>query len=173
VAGQSLLYRSLCLLGSHTPTFGQLPSHGVFSPSALEVSKVHSPRGCLPRYVPLSGFLSLLGVFSSRYPPALFHAGNALGVLPSGLLPPVGYETLSGPLTLLPLGAKDASVDDTACVALHGLCPSAELWHPRLQGFAPRRKPFRQLAVLPARCGRCPPGLFFPSRAFSPSATKT
>jgi hypothetical protein len=102
----------------------------------------------------------------------LFHAGNALGVLPSGLLPLVGYATLSGRLTLLPLGAKVASVKDAACVTLHGRCPSAELWHHRLQGFAPRQKPFRKLAVLPARSGRCPPGLSFPSRAFSPSATK-
>lgn len=91
-AGQSPFHGQVCMLGSHAPALGQLPSHGVSSPSALEVSKVHSTRACLTRYGPLPGFLSLLGAFSSRYPPALFRAGSALGVLPSGLFPPSDTE---------------------------------------------------------------------------------
>lgn len=110
VTGQSLHPSLICSPCSHTLAVGQHPSHGVSFPSAHEVPKVHSTRICLTRYVPLSGFFSLLGGYSSRYPPALFHAVNARGILPSGLLPPVGYGTLSGLVTFLSLEARDASV---------------------------------------------------------------
>lgn len=106
VTGQSLRPSSICSPRSHTLAVGQHPSPGVSFPSAHEVPKVHSPRVCLTRYAPLSGFLSLLGNSSSRYPPALFRAGNAPGILPSGLLPLVGYGTLSSLVALLSLEAR-------------------------------------------------------------------
>jgi len=52
------------------------------APSALEEEEVHSPRVCLTRYVPPSGFLTLSTVYSLFDPPALFHAGGAHGVRP-------------------------------------------------------------------------------------------
>jgi hypothetical protein len=92
---------------AHRPTYmetvRQCPSHGIFSPSALEESEVHSTRVCLARYVPLPGFLTLLGVCSSRNHSVLFHTENAHGVSPSGLFPLDGDGTLSSLVTLLAL----------------------------------------------------------------------
>lgn len=65
-----------------------------------------------PDYVPLLGFFSLLGVSSSRNRPALFHAGNAPGVLPPGLFPLGGCASLSGFATLLPLESGPAPACD-------------------------------------------------------------
>jgi hypothetical protein len=59
----------------------------------------------------------------------------------------------------------------SACVALHTPTHEIELKSPRLQGLAPRRKPSPWSAVLPARPGRCPPGLLLPSRVLTLSAT--
>jgi len=62
-------------------------SHGVSSPTTLEPERVHFTPGCHPDYVPSSGFLTLSTVSSSLGRPALFHAGNAHGVRPSGVFP--------------------------------------------------------------------------------------
>jgi len=51
-----------------------------FAPSAHELRRIHSTPVCLTGYVPSSGFLALTTVSSSPERPALFHAGNALGV---------------------------------------------------------------------------------------------
>jgi hypothetical protein len=53
----------------------------------ISSSRAHSPRACLTRYVAPSGFLNLLTLSFSRSRPALFHAGNALGVTPSRAFP--------------------------------------------------------------------------------------
>ena len=71
---------------------GQHPSHGIRAPTALAESEVHHTRVCLARYVPPPGFPTLLGVFSSRNLPVLFHTGNAPGVPPPGLFPPADTE---------------------------------------------------------------------------------
>jgi hypothetical protein len=63
------------------------PSHGISAPTAHIESEVHLARVYLARYVPLTGFLNLLGFSSSRNLPALFHAGNAHGISPSGRFP--------------------------------------------------------------------------------------
>jgi len=55
----------------------------------IRSSRAHLPRACLTRYVAPSGFLNLLTPFFSRSPPALFHAGNALGVFPFRAFPPL------------------------------------------------------------------------------------
>jgi hypothetical protein len=47
------------------------------------------PRACLTRYVAPTDFLSLLTLSFSESPPALFHAGNALGVSPFRAFPPL------------------------------------------------------------------------------------
>jgi hypothetical protein len=56
-----------------------------FAPSALETRRVHLHGIATSRFVPPSGFLGLLAVYSSPYPPTLFHAGNTPGVFPSEL----------------------------------------------------------------------------------------
>jgi len=58
-----------------------------FAPLQREVTRVHLSRGIQPRYVPLTGFLNLLAIYSSRYPEALFHATGAHGVLPAEFSP--------------------------------------------------------------------------------------
>jgi hypothetical protein len=62
-------------------------SHGVSSPTTHEPERVHSTPACHTDYVPSSGFLTLSTDSSSLGRPALFHAGNAHGVRPSGVFP--------------------------------------------------------------------------------------
>jgi len=50
------------------------------TPSTLEPGQVHSTPVCLAGYVPPPGFLTLTAACSLPGRPALFHAGNALGV---------------------------------------------------------------------------------------------
>lgn len=52
-----------------------------FAPSAHQLKRVHFTPAYLTGYVPPSGFLTLSTAFSSLERPALFHAGNAHGVL--------------------------------------------------------------------------------------------
>jgi hypothetical protein len=94
-------------------TVRQDPSHGIWSPSAHAESEIHSTRVCLARYVPLPGFLSLLGAYSSRNRSVLFHTDNAPGVSPSGLFPLDGYGTLSSLVALLALSAGFPTVRET------------------------------------------------------------
>jgi hypothetical protein len=94
-------------------TVRQDPSHGIRSPSALQESEVHSTRVYLARYVPLPGFLSLLGVYSSRNHSVLFHTDNAPGVSPSGLFPLDGDGTLSSLVALLTLSPGFPTVRET------------------------------------------------------------
>lgn len=55
----------------------------VLSPSAHSGGCVHVlSRGCLTRYVPPSGLLTLLTAFSATTPAGLFHPAHALGVHP-------------------------------------------------------------------------------------------
>jgi hypothetical protein len=106
--GQAPVRLGQCRRGSLSATGNkavarQYPSHGIWSPTAHEESEVHSTRVCLARYVPLPGFPTLLGVFSSRNRPVLFHTGNALGVSPPGLCPPHGDGALSSLVAFLAL----------------------------------------------------------------------
>jgi hypothetical protein len=83
---------------THQPT-GPTALMGFVPLRRLRQSGAHYPRVCLTRYVALSGFLSLLAPCFSRRLPALFHAGNALGVLPSRAFPPRQAGTPSrGPM---------------------------------------------------------------------------
>jgi hypothetical protein len=101
---------------------------GFRPPSATSVLEARSSRSCLLRHLPTSGFLTLLPVSFFQYLPALFHAGAAHGVLPSGLFP------LTEPL--FPFGSSD--LPD---VGLRRRKNSSEPSFPsrrelRLQGFA-------------------------------------
>jgi hypothetical protein len=52
-----------------------------------EVLQVYNSRVYLARYVPLSGFLNLLAVYTLNCPEALFHAPGTHGVHPAGFSP--------------------------------------------------------------------------------------
>jgi hypothetical protein len=71
-------------------------SHGVCLPSTFEEGRVHLSGVCLTPYVALPGFLTLSALYSPPNRPALFHAGDVLGVLPfrafpsRGAVPPLG-----------------------------------------------------------------------------------
>jgi hypothetical protein len=53
----------------------------------LTTRGVHIPRVCLARFVPPTGFLTLMTAYSSPCLPALFHAGTLLGFHPPGVSP--------------------------------------------------------------------------------------
>jgi hypothetical protein len=63
-------------------------SPGVWAPSAASELEARFTRVCLTRHLPTSGFRTLLPVSILQHLPALFHAGTAHGVFPSGLFPP-------------------------------------------------------------------------------------
>jgi hypothetical protein len=52
-----------------------------YAPTTLELRRVHFTPVCLTGYVPPTGFLTLSAACSSPERPALFHAGNAHGVV--------------------------------------------------------------------------------------------
>jgi len=60
---------------------------GLRSPSALAALEARSTPVCLAGHLPSSGFRTLLTACFFQGLPALFHAGNALGVFPSGPFP--------------------------------------------------------------------------------------
>jgi hypothetical protein len=91
------------------------------APSAQSIQRVHLTRACLTRYVPPTGFHTLLTAYSSLDYPALFHAGALLEFLvPSELSPRPEPERLSAsrcplavhsiPATVTPPGGGVAAV---------------------------------------------------------------
>ena len=72
------------------------PLMGFCAPSTFEDWRSHSPGACLAPFVALPGFLTLSAPCSPPGRPALFHAGDALGVHPfrafpsRGAVPPLG-----------------------------------------------------------------------------------
>jgi hypothetical protein len=67
---------------SRPPPMGFLPLQ------RMTARGVHDSRVYLARFVPPSGFLTLLTVCSSPCLPALFHAGTLMGFHPPGVSPP-------------------------------------------------------------------------------------
>jgi hypothetical protein len=118
----------------------------------LRQSGAHLPRACLTRYVALTGFLSLLALYFSRRLPALFHAGNALGVPPSRAFPPRQAGTPSrGPLPSCRWPPRCSSTPRPQ--AGRGSVAPAPL-------FRNRRSPMLSWAFIPSRV--------FPSPAMEP-----
>ena len=114
------------------------------APTALEIRKVHQHGAARSRFVPPSGFLSLLTVYSLPNPPALFHAGNAHGVFPSEHCTPDSATLLSKELPSC--GCSGLRSED------RGLLPP-------LQGFEPSREPYRAGEPLGPPDDRNSPGL--------------
>jgi len=65
-----------------------------FFPLQREAVWVHLPRVCLTHYVPPSGFLNLLTVFSSNCAEAVLHASSTRGVCPSEYSPQKQHRAL-------------------------------------------------------------------------------
>jgi hypothetical protein len=76
---------------------------GLRSPSALAAREARFSRVCRTRHLPAPGFPTLLPVCFFPNLPALFHAGNALGVFPSGPFPLAEPSVPSGHGTFLVL----------------------------------------------------------------------
>lgn len=135
-------------------------SPGVLAPSALAAPEARFPRAYHTRHLPSLGFCTLLTVSFFQSLPALFHAGNALGVLPSGLFPltepsdPLGSGAF---LALVPAKSHWSQCSSDRFVAFKALLP-VRIRHLRKQGELPVE-------------GRCPPGLL-PSRDFPLDAAR-
>lgn len=139
-------------------------SHGVCSPTAFAALEARSSRVCLARHRPSSGFRTLLTVCVFRSLPAVFHASNAHGVIPSGPFPlaepeqPLGRPCLRGVSQLDPC----VSEAETPSAPFNPASPS-RLCSP--QGFVTCRTGLTSLE------GRCPLG-FLPSRDFLSDAAQ-
>jgi hypothetical protein len=98
-----------------------------FVPSAHQLKRVNSTPVYLTGYVPPTGFLTLTTVYSSPERPALFHAGNALGILLSRDFPsqpgPVSSSPQDYPLGVSPHTANRLPL---SCLAL-GTCKPLSL----------------------------------------------
>jgi len=139
---------------------------GLRSPSALSALEARSTPVCLAGHLPSSGFRTLLTVCFFQNLPALFHAGNALGVFPSGLFPltepshPLGCPCLRGVSRAL-----------RRCNQVN-LRAAALIAEPRLQGVAPCEDSTSARLDLSSPEDRCPPG-FLPSRGFLRDAARS
>jgi hypothetical protein len=146
-------FRSYPSLGLLSPSESSKPdrfvhvvrSHlsGVSSPSALAELEVRFTRACPTRHLPSSGFLTLLTIYSFQNLPALFHAGNALGVRLFRASPP--QQSLH-------------SLSRVAALLAFGSCPPKSASAATFRALLPAR--IRHLASkCPLTTGRCPPEL--------------
>ena len=85
--------QSLTLPSLPSAKYPPLPATSLAVPTPSTSSRYQAathPEATNPRVRALSAFLTLSGPYSTRYLPALFHAGTALGVLPSRVHPTRG-----------------------------------------------------------------------------------
>jgi hypothetical protein len=78
-------------------------SPGVLSPSAFAAPEARSPRVCLARHLPSSGFPSLLTACFLRSLPGFFHPGTLLGFSLQGVSPSQSLRTLSNAVSFVAL----------------------------------------------------------------------
>jgi len=143
------------------PNMRQPASPGVSPPSALSASETRLTRVYQARHRPTSGFRTLLPVFVLRSLPALFHAGNALGVFLQGLFPSQSLRALSGSVPFVALSTAGMEQRVNPKLDTFGAC--------RLQGFALCEDSSSLGRSLIDPRDRCPPG-FLTSKGF-PLAT--
>jgi hypothetical protein len=135
---------------------------GLRSPSALAAREARYPRVCLTRHLPAPGFPTLLPVCFFPNLPALFHAGNALGVFPSGPFPPAEPSLPFGRGAFLVLTAAHVRSRSPGN-------PPDRL--PRLQGFALCVDSTPARRCEPPR-GPLPSWVFVVSRDFPPEPAR-
>lgn len=137
-------------------------SRGVSPLSAFAALEARSPRVCLARHRPPSGFRTLLAAYFFRSLPAVFHASNAHRVFPSGPFPLAEpWLPLGGPC--LPGVSRSQILVSEKPKFLTASRPKL-----RLQGVTPcedstpagQHYPYRKAAAL---LGLCPLGVSSPA----------
>jgi hypothetical protein len=131
----------------------------VWSPSATSAPEARLTRVYLARHLPTPGFRTLLPVSFFQNLPAVFHAGNALGVLLQGLFPSQSLQSLSALVPFVALAvawevfqeilklnrSRSASPSrlyslrgfDTRCAGLSQHMRPLPSWTSDLEGFPP------------------------------------
>jgi len=132
------------------PNERQPASPGVSPPSALSASETRLTRVYQARHRPTSGFCTLLPVFVLRSLPALFRAGNALGVFLQGFFPSQSLRALSGSVPFMALASAGNEPRVNPKLDPFGAC--------RLQGFALCEDSSSLGKSLINPRDRCPPG---------------
>jgi hypothetical protein len=115
------------------------------APSTLEHERVYSTPVCQAGYVPPSGFLTLSTVYSSPAPPALFQAGNALGVSAlQGFSLTVRFRRLITAECLPGVSSSRRCYNNGIIEAFVKHDPASRISPrtARLQGFAPTANPY-------------------------------
>jgi hypothetical protein len=142
------------------------------APSTRKPRRVHSTPVCLTGYVPSTGFYTLSTACSSPERPALFHAGNAHGVLLSR-----GFPSLPGPathrhgITLLTFLHRTNKLSMRGVRALRAETRFSDLF--RLQGLAPTVNPYHRRDCYVRSNGRSPPELRLPLQGFTQHSQAT
>jgi hypothetical protein len=132
--------------------------------------RVHSPRAFHTRYVPPSGFFTLLTVCSSVGLPGLLSCRSARGVPhPSEPFPRPEPERLSAPVALLPFTASAARPHATSGVRGQLRQAGASRTRPDFRALLPGASPLPLHRGLDRRRARCSPGFLASSPGFSPT----
>jgi hypothetical protein len=117
------------------------------APSAHQLKRVYLASAYLTEYVPPSGFRTLSTVCSSLERPALFHAGNAHGVLLFRDFPsqpgPTSSSLQGYPLDVSPRSPTKLTLGLFGAWYIRASRPGAQT-NRRLQGFAPVANPYRR-----------------------------
>lgn len=125
---------------------------GVSFPTASSALGVHCPRAYLTRYVPLSGFLSLLAAYSSASLAGLFHPADTPGILPfrafSSHVSRTPYRSSLALLTLPSCRPRALGSRWGQALELTSLGSSRSRPCGRLQGFAPTASSFMSSPLL-------------------------
>jgi len=131
-------------------------SHEVSSPYSAHAIWVYLTRVYLARYVPLSGFLNLLVVFSSNCDVVLFHTTCTHGIRPAELSPWTQHLILIewGHLSLLHPSSESTEVFSSE--SLHLIYPKAHSIRPtHSQQVFNAQVRSHPVPVLPYTGGRC------------------
>jgi hypothetical protein len=137
------------------------PSMGFAGPTTHKATSSDLRRGSKPDCAAPTGFLNLMTRYSACYRPALFHAGNALGLEASRGLPLLVAATPLDAPAPLAVYQPESHPNENKWAAS---------WLSQLQGLMHLEGPYH--------AGRCYPGTadrashdLFPSEGFTPRAS--
>jgi hypothetical protein len=131
-------------------------SPGVLVPFSVSALEARFTWVCLAHHLPSPGFSTLLTASFFQNFPALFHAGNAHGVPPSGLSPLAEPSSPFGPGALLAFAPARRVTEFSA--PTHHLLASKALLPAKIRHFRTQNELYLE--------SRCPLGFFLPSRDF-------